>query len=265
MKLQDKVVWVTGASSGIGEALVHALAQEGAKVVLSARREPVLQQVRQEAGLTEENSLIIPLDLSSDNDFLQEYRQIRQKFGRVDILINNGGISQRSYFQETSGEVARRVMETNFFGALSLIKVVLPDMVSRQTGMLVAVTSVVGKYGTPLRAMYAASKHAMHGLHESIRAEHWKDRIRVLLVAPGYVNTHISYNAVLGDGTPQGKLDKGQAGGLSPQQCAQKIIRGMKKEKREIYPAGLKELAGVYLKRFVPGLFSRIVRNINVR
>lgn len=265
MNIKNRVVWVTGASSGIGEALVHELAKEGAKIVLSARRQPVLEQVQKEAGLTNENSLVLPLDLNSGRNFQEEYLQIRQYFGHVDILINNGGISQRSYFQETDVAVARQVMETNFFGALSLIKTVLPTMVSRKSGMLVAVTSVVGKYGTPLRSMYSASKHAMHGLHEAIRAEHWQDNVNVMLVAPGYVKTQISYNAVLGDGSPQGKMDKGQANGLSPQECARKIIKGIKKDKREIYPAGLKELAGVYLKRFLPGLFSKVVRRVNVR
>ncbi len=265
MKIQDSVVWVTGASSGIGEALVHQLAREGAKVVLSSRRRDSLEKVRVAAGLSEEDSLILPIDLCSGEDYKSECQAVVNKFGKIDILINNGGISQRSYFLETELPVVRRLMETNFFGATALIHAVLPQMIEQQSGMLVAVTSVVGKYGTPLRSAYSASKHAMHGLHEAIRAEHWKDRVKVLLVAPGYINTNLSYNAVLGDGTPQNALDKGQANGLSAEECAKKIIRGIKSDKREIYPAGLKELAGVYLKRFLPVLFAKVVRRVNVR
>jgi short-subunit dehydrogenase len=266
MELSGSVVWVTGASSGIGEALVHALAKAGARVVLSARREEELRRVRQEAGLSEADSLCLPLDLASGGQGFEEACQaVVSRFGRIDALVNNGGIGQRSRFLETDLEVVRRLMEVNFFGTAALTKAVLPIMVAQGGGMLVAVTSVVGKYGTPLRSAYAASKHALHGLYDAIRAETWNQGIRVMLVAPGYIRTNLSYHAVLGDGQPQGRLDPGQANGLEATECARQILQGLRRESQEIYPAGLKELAGVYLKRFFPKLMSRVVRRVNVR
>lgn len=265
MEIQSKVVWVTGASSGIGEALVVALAKKGAIVALSSRRLEELQRVQKQAGLSEQTSLCVPLDLADFSTFDAAYQQVLEKFGRVDILINNGGISQRDYFKNTEMATVRRLMEVNFFGTVGLTKLVLPEMIARKSGMIVAVTSVTGKYGTPLRSIYAASKHALHGFLDALRAEHFDDNLKVLIVAPGYIKTNLSYNAVLGDGTAQNALDKGQANGLSAEKCAQIIIRGIKKEKREIYPAGAKELAGLYMKRFFPAIMARIVRKVNVR
>ncbi len=263
--LKGKVVWVTGASSGIGEALVYQLAKQKAIVVLSARREGELERVRKGAGLPEEQSLIVPLDLADESGFPSAYLKVKQRFQQVDILINNGGISQRDYFINTDTSTIHRLMDVNFFGTVGLTKEVLPDMVARKSGMIVGVTSVTGKYGTPLRSIYAASKHAIHGFLDALRAEHHKDGLQVLIVAPGYVKTNLSYNAVLGDGSPQNAMDPGQASGISPEKCARLMIKAIKKGKREIYPSGTKELAGVYLKRFFPGLMAGLVRKVNVR
>lgn len=263
--LNGKVVWVTGASSGIGEALVHQLAKEKSLVVLSARRKKELQRVQKEARLDEDNSLIVPLDLADEKSLGLAYKKVVNRFGRVDALVNSGGISQRDYFRNTDMATVHRIMQVNFFGTVGLTKLVLPEMIVRKSGMIVAVTSVTGKYGTPLRSIYAASKHALHGFCDVLRAEHHEDGLEVLIVAPGYVKTNISYNAVMGDGSPQNSMDPGQANGISARNCAKQIIAGIKKGKREIYPAGAKELMGVYLKRFFPGLMAKVVRKVNVR
>jgi len=263
--LQNKVVWITGASSGIGEYLAYALAMEGAKLVLSARRETELERVAKATGLSENAYLILPLDLTQHGNFEDKTQQVIDHFGRIDVLVNNGGISQRSFFADTDISVFERIIRINFLGAAALTKAVLPHMQRQQSGMFVAVSSVVGKYGSPQRTAYAASKHAVNGFYDSLRAEVWRDNLDVLIVCPGYIKTNISVNALTGDGKPLGSMDKGQMNGLSPEDCARQIIRGIKKKKREIYPGGIKEVGGVYIKRFFPGLFAKVLRKINVR
>ncbi|UZR94568.1 SDR family oxidoreductase [Chondrinema litorale] len=261
---QDKVIWITGASSGIGEALVKDMAKRGAKIVLSARREEALIKVRNEAGLNDENSLILPLDLEHDESLQVTAKKVIDKFGSLDVLINNGGVSQRSKFLDTKPEVFRKIMEINFMGTVALTRAALPYLVKQPESQIVAVSSVVGKYGTPVRTVYSASKHAVNGFFDALRAELWQQNVKVLIVCPGYIKTNISFNALTADGSPQQKMDKGQSKGLSPENCATQIINAIRQGKREIYPAGKKELMGVYLKRFLPGVFSKIVRKVNV-
>lgn len=263
--LQGAVVWITGASSGIGEALVYAFAKAGSRVVLSSRNEQQLHQVRQKANLTEENSLVLPLDLERIDTFGEKYQTIKKKFGKLDVLVNNAGVSQRSYFKDTDFSVCQKIMNTNFWGVVALTKCVLEDFVRQKSGTFVTITSVTGKVATPLRTMYAASKHALHGFFDALRAEHWKDNIDVLLVAPGYVRTNLSYNALRGDGTPQNILDEGQKHGLSPEKCASQILDAIRRKKLEISPAGFKEKLALFLQRFFPSLWAKIVRNVNVR
>jgi short-subunit dehydrogenase len=181
----------------------------------------------------------------------------------VDILINNGGISQRSLAMKTPLDVDRMIMETNFFGTVSLTKAILPSMTERRSGRIAVISSLVGKFGTPLRSTYSASKHALHGFFESLRAEVWGLGIGVTLVCPGFIRTNISINALTGDGSPQGSMDEAQAHGMPPDACARKIIAAVKKGKPEVYIGG-KELMGVYIKRFAPGLFGRIIRKTKV-
>jgi len=263
--LQNKTVWITGASSGIGEYLVGALAKLGANVVLSARNETALQQVVEKWQLAPEKYLILPLDLSLYTTLGNLPQKVLERFGRLDVLINNGGISQRSYFVDTDISVFTKIMDTNFMGAVALTKASLPFLTERNESSVVAVTSVVGKYGTPLRTAYAASKHAMHGFYDALRAEMHDKGLHVLLVCPGYVKTNLSLNALLGDGTAQGKMDPGQASGITPEYCANQIVKGLLKGKNELYIGGFKEVGGVYLKRFFPKLFASMVRKINVR
>ena len=260
----DKVVWITGASSGIGEALVKKFAQRKAKIVLSSRNESTLKQVRDAAKLDESNCLILPLDLETAEGFIEKAEEVIKVFGKLDILINNGGVSQRSLFLDTKPEVFRKIMEINFMGAVALTRAALPYLIKQEESQIVAVSSVVGKYGTPVRTVYAASKHAINGFFDALRAELWKQHVNILIVCPGYIKTNISFNALTADGSPQQQMDKGQSDGLSPENCAEQIITGIQKNKREIYPAGKKELLGVYMKRFFPGIFSKIVRKVNV-
>ncbi len=263
--LTDKVVWITGASSGIGEALTYALAKENVRMVLSSRNEQVLQAVKAQIGLPDERVLILPLDLEHLPDAAEKAAQVVAHFGRIDILVNNGGISQRSLFNDTTPEVFRRIMEINFFGAVLLTRAVVPQMVAQKGGKIVTVSSVTGKFGTPWRSAYAASKHALHGFYDALQAELYDAQVSFLMVAPGYVKTRVSYNALLGDGTPNNALDVGQANGISAEACARQIVRAIKAGKHEIYPGQFKEVGAVYLKRFLPGVLRRMLRTVNVR
>lgn len=260
--MRNKVVWITGASSGIGEALAVQLSQSGAKLILSARRENELQRV-QKSCTNSETHLILPLDLAQPGTFTPAVKRAISLYGHVDILINNGGISQRALVKDTFLTVDRKLMEINYLGTVGLTKSVLPGMIERQGGQIVVITSLVGKFGTPMRSGYAASKHALHGFFDSLRAEVYSDGITVTIVCPGFVKTNISINALTAEGTPQKKMDNAQANGISPEKCAREIIRAIKKRKREVYIGG-KETYAVYLKRFFPGIFNRIIRTAKV-
>ena len=255
-KLKNKVVWITGASSGIGQALAFAMAKEGAKLVLSSRREQELKNVAEKCA---SDVLILPLDLSNSSNFKDLTQQVLEHFGSIDVLINNGGISQRSEAAQTSLEVDRKLMEVNYFGAAALTKAVLPIMQQQKSGHLVAISSLSGKFGFFLRSAYSASKFALVGFYESLRLEEEKNNIKVSLVFPGFVHTNISQNALSGDGQKHAKLDNNQKGGISAEKCARDIIRGIKKDKYEIISGG-SEKWGILLKRLFPKLFYRILR-----
>jgi short-subunit dehydrogenase len=261
-QLRDKTIWITGASSGIGEALAKQLSEAGAKLILSARRAAELERVKASCGKPAQIS-ILPLDLAAPETHEAKTQAAIQAFGHIDILINNGGISQRSLVKDTVLEVDRKLMEVNYLGAVSLTKQLLPHMLERGQGHFVVVTSLTGKFGTPYRSGYAASKHALHGFYDSLRAELEDQGISVTLAAPGFVKTNVSLNAFVGDGSKANVMDDAQANGISAGVCARSIIRAMRKKKREVCIG--RESYGVYVKRFFPGLFARIIKRAKVR
>lgn len=257
--LNSKVIWITGASSGIGEALVHACAQQHAIVVLSARRENELKRVAQEAGLNESNSMILPFDLA-DTSHAEDYvKHIVKTFGRIDVLINNGGQSQRSAAVDISYETERKLFEINYFSAAHLSKAVLPHMIKNEKGKIVVVSSIAGKFGFYLRSTYSAAKHALHGYFESVRLEVEKHGITVLIVCPGKVKTNVSLNAQSSDNSKHNTMDPSHENAMSAEVCARQIIQGILKNKEEIFIGG-KELLAVKIKRFFPKLFGKIIR-----
>ncbi|MFL5765827.1 MAG: SDR family oxidoreductase [Bacteroidia bacterium] len=255
----DKVVWITGASSGIGEALAGAFASEGAKLVLSARRKEELERVKTALRLNDNNCLILPFDLNDSSGVAAMTQQVIAKFGRIDILVNNGGVSQRSLTKDTPLEIDRKIMETNFFGTVALTKAVLPEMLKRKSGNIIVISSVAGKFGFYLRSAYSASKHALHGFFESLRMEVYNDNIKVLIVCPGKIRTNISFNAVREDGSRHNVMDKSQDAGLSAEECAKQILDALKKNKKEILIGG-KETRAVWVKRMFPSLFDNMIR-----
>lgn len=256
-----KVVWITGASSGIGEALVHAFAKEGSKIILTARREEELQRVKKEAGLSDANSMILPLDLYHTENIAQSIEKIKATFGTIDVLVCNAGVVQRFAVNESTIELDRQIMELNFFAVTTITKNVLPIMLEKKSGHIVVISSVMGKISLPNRSMYAASKHALHGFFDALRIEVFRDNIGVTVVCPGYVRTNISLNALNADGKKYGKMDAGQENGISPEKCANGIINAVKKNKDELYIGG-KELLAITFKRLFPGLFLYIVKRV---
>jgi short-subunit dehydrogenase len=260
MNLQDKVIWITGASSGIGEALAVAFAQKGARLVLSARRSEELERVKATLNLPTANVLVLPMDVTDFANASTLAQQVVAHFGRIDCMVHNAGISQRGTVQNTDFEVYRQLMDVNFFSTVALTKAILPYMQAQKSGQFVVVSSVAGKVGTLMRSGYNASKHALHGFYDSLRAESYDHNINVLLVCPGYIRTNISLNALNEDGKPTGKMDNAQANGIAPEVCAERIVRAVEQNKKEIVIGGLKETAAVYLKRFWPNLLFEMVR-----
>jgi short-subunit dehydrogenase len=257
--LKNKIIWITGASSGIGEALVYECAKQNAIIILSSRREEELFRVAKTAHLTSTNSLIIPFDLANTNHIKEYAQQIISTFGRIDILINNGGQSQRAEAIETSAETERNLFEINYFSAVNLSKAVLPFMLKNKSGKIVVVSSIAGKFGFYLRSSYSAAKHALHGYFESLRLEVEKKGVSVLIVCPGKIKTNVSVNAMRNDGKNHNKMDQSHENALSAQECAQQIITGILNDKEEIFVGG-KELLIVKIKRFFPKLFGKIIR-----
>lgn len=261
--LQNKVVWITGASSGIGEALAKEYAKLGAKLILSARRETELQRVKTECGLSDERGLVLPLDLGAHDQMIAKAQQAIKHFGHIDILINNGGISQRSLAIETDFSVYKKLIDIDYLGTVALSKAVLPHFVERQSGHFAAVTSLMGKFSSPLRSGYCGAKHAVHGFFDAIRMEHHDDNIKVTLVCPGYIRTNVSMNALTKDGSKQESMDQKTGAGMAPERCAQKIISAIRRNKMEVTIGGTETYA-VYIKRFFPRLLHTIARKVAV-
>ncbi|MFZ5442065.1 MAG: SDR family oxidoreductase [Myxococcota bacterium] len=256
-----QVVWITGASGGIGEALAVAFAQAGAKLVLSARRREELDRVAAKCGGAE--VLVLPMDLAKSEEFAALTAQVLARFGRVDVVVHNGGVSLRALVKETQLEVHRRLMEVNYFGAVALTREVLPSMLAAKRGHFVVISSVAGKLGTPLRSAYCASKHALHGFFDCLRAETARDGLTVTLVCPGYIATDVSKNALTADGTPTQKTGEDVANGYPPDATARQILSAVAAKKSEVYVGRFfgKERLALALKRFLPGLLEKMVQN----
>lgn len=261
--MKHQVVWITGASSGIGLALVERYLQEGHKIIISSRSEEILQQIKNNSSRPE-NVYVLVLDLSKQDEFEKLCQKAINAFGKIDLLINNGGISQRSLARETKLDVDRKLMEVNFFGTVALSKALLPHFISNGKGHFAVVSSLVGKFGTPYRSAYAASKHALHGFFDSLRAELYQNHISVTIICPGFIRTNVSINALTGDGSTLNEMDDAQEKGMSPEECAKIIYKGIEAGKEEMLVGG-KEKYAVYLKRFFPGIFSKILRKAKVR
>ena len=257
------MAWITGASSGIGEALAIALSNNGYHVILSARN---LDELKRVQGLCHKqvDTLLLPFDLSDTGNFPVFVEKAVAFKNRIDLLVNNGGISQRAGVCETNPEVIRQIMEINFFSHALLTRLLIPQFRKQEQAKIIVISSLAGKFGFYLRSSYAASKHALHGFFEALRLEEAKNNISVLMVCPGYIKTSISLNAVNGEGLKHGKSDLNQEKGMLPEQLAVKILKALHSNQKELIVGG-KEIIPVYLKRFFPGLFYWTVSKLDPR
>lgn len=262
MNFNNKTIWITGASSGIGEALALAFTEKGAKIIISARNEDQLKAVRLACPFPEKVK-ILPLDLAQQDTFTEKVKLAWNVFDGIDILINNAGISQRALAMETELVVDHKLFQINYFGTIALTKALLPKFVQINKGHIVVISSVTGKIGTPLRSSYAASKHALHGFFDSLRAE-LNEAIKVTLICPGFINTNVSIHALTGNGSPQGIKDKATAQGLSADDFAKKAIKAIARQKQEVVIGGNLEVLGTYLKRFFPKILAKMIRKVDV-
>lgn len=258
-----KTIWVTGASSGIGEALVYALSEKGANLIISARRTSELERIKQ-ACAHPQNVNILAIDLSSEESVQLAISTCLKEHVRIDMLFNNGGISQRAEAIDTDISVVRRMMEVDFFSNIALSQAVARHMKSNGGGHLIITSSLMGKWGFYLRSAYAAAKHALHGYYDSMRMEVEPHNIRITLLTPGFIASDISKHALNDRGESTGEMDNNQAGGMSTTQCAEAILNGVAAGKTE-FGIGGKELLGLKLRRFVPALFEKILRKQSAR
>ncbi len=250
-----KVVWITGASSGIGEALAAEYSHRPVDLILSARRLERLEGVRKNCAATAQIHCLV-LDLEDLASLSKAAQEVLSTYGRVDLLINNAGLSQRAYAFETDISVDDRLMRINYLGTVALTKAVLGSMIERRTGHVAVVSSVLGVFGAPMRSAYAASKHALHGYFDSLRAEVLGKGIRVSLICPGYVKTDLPKHALRGDGSQNEVLDR--TSGMPAREFARRMIVALDKCREEVYIGG-SEVFGIYLKRFFPRLLSKIL------
>jgi len=257
----NKVVWVTGASSGIGEALAMTFGKEKVKLVISARRAEELERVKTACGLTPADVLTLPLDISDHSSLDAAAQKVKEHFGQIDILINNAGLSHWSKIKDTSMDVIKTILNTNLLGSVGLTKAVLPYMLEKKKGNIVVISSILGKIVTPKQGAYNASKHALQGFFDTLRAEISGDGIKVLLVCPGFVRTNVAKNSLDRDGKPINKDNNLIAGGLDPLYVSQQVLQAIQSNKEEIIVAGPKEKFAILVKRFAPGLFSKFISN----
>jgi len=261
MNFADKSIWITGASSGIGEALATEWAHYKPILILSGRNVEKLNAVKEKCESKGATCLVVPLDLTNAASIDDAVLKVFSVYPKIDILVNNGGISQRSFAVETPIEIDRSIFETNFFGAITLTKKVLPSMMKNNSGHIVVISSIVGKFGFPLRTSYAATKHALQGYFESLRAELTVNNIKVTVVSPGRIHTNISVNAIDKNGRKHGVMDEAQAKGMPAEKCARIIIHAVKVYKKDIL-VGRSELMMYYIHKYLPSLYYKLAPQI---
>jgi dehydrogenase/reductase SDR family member 7B len=254
ISFDGKIVWVTGASSGIGECLVYSFVKKGATVIASSNEPSELERVKQNCGDLNGNVYCVAFDLSDTSEISRLAEEQVALRGRIDYLLNIGGISQRATITDTPLWLDRKIMEINYFGTIALTKAVLPYMIAQKSGHVLATSSISGRFGFPLRSAYSASKQALHGFFETLFIENRKYNIRSSVIIPGRVKTKISFRALDAEGKEHGKMDSGLSKGISPEKAAEIIIRGISKNKREIL-VGSTELTMLYIRRYFPALF----------
>jgi len=258
----SKIVWITGASSGIGEALVYAYFKAGNKLIISGRNRDELFRVKANCQ-NSFNVHVLPFDLSETQTLESKAADAIRIFGKIDLLINSGGVSQRGLALETNLQTEQQIMNTNFWGTVVLSKAVLPLMIANGGGQIVVISSLVGKFGTKLRSAYSASKHALHGYFDSLRSEVYDQNIDITIICPGFIKTNVTYNALTGDGSTLNIMGDAHEKAMTAEDCAKQIVLAVNSKKEEAYIGG-KETKAVWLKRFFPKIFAKKIKTAKV-
>ncbi|KAM9457393.1 dehydrogenase/reductase SDR family member 7B isoform 1-T1 [Clarias gariepinus] len=262
--LQDKVVVITGASSGLGKECARVFHAAGARLILCGRDQKRLQEVVEELRVKTDGKKIytpctVTFDLSDTDTVTRAAAEILRCHGHVDVLVNNAGISFRGSILDTNVSVQKDVMETNYFGPVALTQALLPSMVERGAGHIVVISSVQGKIAIPYRSAYAASKHATQAYFDCLRAEVERFGLHVSVISPGYIRTNLSLNAVTGDGSKYGVMDKTTAAGRDPVDVARAVLKAVAYRQKDVLLAGPMPALAVYLRTLWPAAFFRLM------
>ena len=263
-KYKDLTIWITGASSGIGQALAVAFAKRGARIILSGRDSDKLDAVKSSCKRANKH-IVVPFDISDANQAKEAYDTAKAQAGKIDWLINNAGISQRSLIMDTAEEVERQIMEIDYFAQTRLTRLALPDMIAQGGGKIVMVSSVAGLLGTQYRGAYGAAKAALHMWANSLRAELHDQGIEVATIFPGFIQTNISINALTGDGSAQGTMDEATNNGLTATEFAKQVVKALTKGEEYIIVAGRKEKLATRVNRVSPPKLYKLIRESQVK
>ena len=262
--IKDLTIWITGASSGIGAALAIAFSKRGAIIILSGRDEAKLVAVKKSCKHSKKH-IIVPFDISDADQAKEAYRSIKVQAGKIDWLINNAGISQRSLIMDTSEDVVRQIMEIDYFAQTRLTRLVLPDMIAQGGGKVVMISSVAGLLGTQYRGAYGAAKAALHMWANSLRAELYEQGIEVATIFPGFIQTNVSINALTGDGSAQGTMDEATSNGLTAADFAKQVVKALSNAKEYIIVGGKQEKLATRVNRLSPPKLYKLIRKSQVK
>ena len=256
--MKDKVVVITGASSGIGQALAVKFGSMGSKLVLAARRIDRLKDLEQQLKGVE--ILSVQTDVSREDDCKRLVEKSIERFGRIDVLINNAGISMRAIFEEADLKVLHRLMDVNFWGTVYCSRHALPHLLKTK-GSLVGIISIAGHVGLPGRTGYAASKFAVRGFLDTLRIENLKKGLHVLVAAPGFTASEVREVSLTANGTPQGKSPREEDKMMTSEECADHIYKAVVKRKRQLILTFMEGKLTVFLGKFLPGLLDKLTYN----
>ncbi|XP_011881786.1 PREDICTED: dehydrogenase/reductase SDR family protein 7-like [Vollenhovia emeryi] len=263
--LGSKVVMITGASSGLGEALAHTFYSSGCKIILVSRRKEELERVKNDLMDTHQTvptypPVVLSLDLTDISNLEDKVSKAIMVHGKIDILINNAGISYRGEVVDTNVDVDIKVMLSNYFSQVALSKIVLPYMMKQQSGHIVGISSVQGRIAIPFRSAYAASKHALQAWYDTARAELSDKNVKFTVVSPGYIKTSLSLNALTGSGQVYGMMDKTTESGFSPKYVAECILKSVLKQEKEVTIAPFSPKCAIILRTLCPSLYFWIMQ-----
>ena len=257
--MKDKSILITGGSSGIGYSLAEAFLHQGCSVAITGRNLEKLFEAEKKLNLISENLLAVQGDVSMEDDCRRLVHETKNKFGKIDVLVNNAGISMRSTFLEADLEVLRTLMNINFWGTVYCTKFALPYLLESR-GSVVGISSIAGKMGLPARSGYSASKFAMEGFLETLRTENLYTGLHVLVVCPGFTSSNIRKTALSKDGSAQGESPRDESRMMSSEKVAEEIIAALEKKKRDLILSA-EGKGAILLRKFFPTLIDKMAFN----